>query len=318
MKEQSGAYVDWQKQSNKYGANAEAMASQGLTHSGYSESSQVSMYNTYQNRIATARESHEIAKMNFTNAIKDAQLQNSSALAEIALKAYEQQAQLSIQMVTSKNQLLAQKLEAKQQTHQIYRQQYQDVLDQINKERQEAIQKEQFEREMALAEQKFQEEKRQAQVQEALDREMFEYTKAKASSGGSGGSGDSGGGNNDVPKFDDSKTGGSDKGELNNTKAVQEKKTVTQQSADEYGTFSNGYQPKGIVGYGKLSKTGDTCTVNGNDQNVWKTPDGTKWYWDGSSKQYKVFTATSSKNNGSKAGAVAGGIASTLKNSSKK
>lgn len=55
-KEQMGAYTDWQKQSNKYGANAEIMASNGLANSGYSESSQVSMYNTYQNRIAQARE----------------------------------------------------------------------------------------------------------------------------------------------------------------------------------------------------------------------------------------------------------------------
>ena len=56
-KEQSGAYVDWQKQSNQYGANAETMAAQGLQNTGYSESSQVSMYNQYQNRVATARES---------------------------------------------------------------------------------------------------------------------------------------------------------------------------------------------------------------------------------------------------------------------
>ena len=53
-KEQSGAYVDWQKQSDQYGANAEQMAAQGLQNTGYSESSQVSMYNSYQNRVATA------------------------------------------------------------------------------------------------------------------------------------------------------------------------------------------------------------------------------------------------------------------------
>ena len=42
-KEQAGAYVDWQKQSNQYGANAEQMAANGLTNTGFSESSQVSM-----------------------------------------------------------------------------------------------------------------------------------------------------------------------------------------------------------------------------------------------------------------------------------
>nr|DAQ64087.1 MAG TPA: hypothetical protein [Caudoviricetes sp.] len=71
-KEQSGAYVDWQKQSNMYGANAEQMAASGLAGTGYSESSQVSMYNTYQNRVATAREGYNNAILNYDNAIKDA------------------------------------------------------------------------------------------------------------------------------------------------------------------------------------------------------------------------------------------------------
>ena len=68
-REQSGAYVDWQKQSNEYGANAEEMASAGLANTGFSESSQVSMYNTYQNRVATARESYNLAVQNFNNSI---------------------------------------------------------------------------------------------------------------------------------------------------------------------------------------------------------------------------------------------------------
>ena len=78
LKEQSGAYVDWQKQSNQYGANAEQMAAQGMAGTGYSESSQVSMYNTYQNRVATARDSYNRAVLNYNNAIKDARLQNRS------------------------------------------------------------------------------------------------------------------------------------------------------------------------------------------------------------------------------------------------
>ena len=83
-KEQSGAYVDWQKQSNQYGLNAEQMASAGMTNTGFSESSQVSMYNTYQNRVATARESYNTAVLNYNNAIKDARIQNNAALAQIA------------------------------------------------------------------------------------------------------------------------------------------------------------------------------------------------------------------------------------------
>ena len=51
------------------------------------------------------------------------------------------------------------------------------------------------------------------------------------------------------------------------------------------GTFSNGYQPNNINGK-KLSKTGELCVVNGVTQNVWKTPDGKEWYWDGTENRY--------------------------------
>ena len=69
--------------------------------------------------------------------------------------------------------------------------------------------------------------------------------------------------------------------------------------AAKYGTFSNGYQPKGISGHGKLSKTDKTITVatevkygvdKGKKQNlvqtVWKAEDGTKWYWEGRQNKY--------------------------------
>lgn len=64
--------------------------------------------------------------------------------------------------------------------------------------------------------------------------------------------------------------------------------------AYEYGTFSNGYQPKGISGHGKLkaigSKIFNTRTLAGEPrtvtQNVWQAQDGTKWYWDGRYNKY--------------------------------
>ena len=85
-KEQSGAYADWQKQSNQYGVNAEQRAASGLTNTGYTESSQVSMYNEYQNRVTAARETYSRAVQNYDNAITEARLQNNSTLAEIAYK----------------------------------------------------------------------------------------------------------------------------------------------------------------------------------------------------------------------------------------
>ena len=134
LKEQSGSYVDWQKQSNQYGANAEKMASAGLAGTGYSESSQVSMYNTYQNRVATARESYQRAVLNYDNAIKDAQLQNNAALAEIAYNALQQQLELGLQGFQYKNQLIIDKANKNIEFDNTKWNRYQDVLNQINTE----------------------------------------------------------------------------------------------------------------------------------------------------------------------------------------
>lgn len=171
-KEQSGAYVDWQKQSNEYGANAEKMAAAGLENGGFSESSQVSMYNTYQNRVATARESYNRAVLNYDNAIKDARLQNSSALAEIAYKALRDQLELSLQGFQYKNQLLIEQANKKTEVENNYYGRYQDVLQQINTENALAEQIRQYNEKMA-------EEKRQFN-------ETMAYNKSKSS--GSGGS----------------------------------------------------------------------------------------------------------------------------------
>ena len=133
-KEQAGSYVDWQKQSNQYGVNAEKMASAGLAGSGFSESSQVSMYNTYQNRVATARESYNKAVLNYDNAIKDARLQNNAALAEIAFNALQQQLQLSLEGFQYKNQLISELSDKKMQVESLYNDKWKTQLDVMNKE----------------------------------------------------------------------------------------------------------------------------------------------------------------------------------------
>ena len=143
-KEQSASYVDWQKQSNQYGANAEQMASSGLTNTGYSESSQVGMYNTYQNRVATAREVYNRAVLNYDNAIKEAMLQNNSILAEIAYKSLYQQLEISLAGFQYKNQLVMNKLDTQLGVDNSYYSRYQDVLSQINTENSLAEQIRQF------------------------------------------------------------------------------------------------------------------------------------------------------------------------------
>jgi hypothetical protein len=135
-KEQSAAYVDWQKQSNPYGVNAEQMAANGLTNSGYSESSQVQMYVAYQNRVAVARESYNKAVVDYNNAITEAKLNNSSVLAEIAANALEQSMEATITFLSMGQSLLTQKADAAYKIKQATHSNYMDILNYLENQRQ--------------------------------------------------------------------------------------------------------------------------------------------------------------------------------------
>ena len=154
-KEQSGAYVDWQKQSNQYGVNAEQQAAQGMQNTGYSESSQVAMFNQYQNRVATARETYNRAVLNYDNAIKDARLQNNAALAEIAYNALQKELELSLEGFQYKNNLIIEKSNKKLEVDKTYHEYYQDVLDQINTENALAENVRQYEKSFAEDQRQF-------------------------------------------------------------------------------------------------------------------------------------------------------------------
>lgn len=117
-------------------------------------------------------------------------------------------------------------------------------------------------RQAELQERQFQEQIRQFNENMALQRQQLQ---SRFSGGSGGGRSTSSTSNSDEYGFTDS----------------------AQTDAQKYGTFSNGYQPKGISGHGTLSKSGDTINVNGKTQNIWKTKDGALWYWDGSDRQYK-------------------------------
>ena len=164
-KEQSGAYVDWQKQSNQYGVAAEQQAAAGLAGTGFSESSQVSMYNTYQNRVATARESYNQAVMNYNNAIKDARLQNNAVLAEIAYQALQQQLELSLEGFQYKNSLILEQANKKVEMDNMYYNRYQDVLQQINTENAMAEEQRQFNANYELQQKQFNESVRQFEAE---------------------------------------------------------------------------------------------------------------------------------------------------------
>ena len=136
QREQRGAYSDWQKESNRYGANAEQMAASGLANTGYSESSQVAMYNQYQNRVATARESYQRAVVDYDNAIANARISNNAALAEIAYQALQSTLELSLQGFQYKNQLLQTQLANKQALETEYYGRYKDLYTQAEQVRQ--------------------------------------------------------------------------------------------------------------------------------------------------------------------------------------
>ena len=149
IKEQAGAYADWQKQSDAYGVNAEKMASNGLTRSGYSESSQVQMYSDYQARVTSARETFKRAELNFTNAITNARLQNNAALAQIALDAFAKQSEIAIQGLTAKNGLLSEWTSQKIAVNTMYDNRYQTILDQIYREEQMQLEREKMAQDQA-------------------------------------------------------------------------------------------------------------------------------------------------------------------------
>ncbi len=298
-KEQSASYVDWQKQSNQYGANAEQMAAGGLANTGYAESSQVSMYNTYQNRVATARESYNRAILNYDNAIKDARLQNNSILAEIAYNSLQQQLELSLAGFQYKNQLLTAKADKKAQITDRYHSQYQDVLDQINKENALAEEIRQYNQNYALDLKKYNESVRQYNASLAEEKRQHNNTLAAQQEA--------------TPIVKNPNSSGSDKynakaaeavlrSTVSNTKPASKYAVETEYykgklnpDARKFGTFSNGYQPMGISGHGKLSKTGKTVQLKTQTlsskkqtliQNVWKAEDGTEWYWEGRQNKY--------------------------------
>lgn len=273
-KEQKGSYVDWQKQSNAYGAQAEQMASQGLAQTGFSESSQVSMWNTYQNRIATARESLKRAEIEYDNMMKDAILQNSSALAEIAANAFAQKAALALEGFKYSNDLLTQKADREMQIQSMYESRGQSIIDQINYEEQMRYQQDQD----RIANERYERELSMQEEQWKVEKEMY----------GIG--------------YDDDENIVFD--QVTNSKYWNGERA---ENVGGFGYFKNGYQPKGIwvihngqkvpmklSKYNGGTKAGDifgkdfanSSGVNVANQNIW-TAGGKYFIWNGSKNKYE-------------------------------
>lgn len=141
-KEQKAAYQDYMKQTDRYGVNAEQMAQNGLLGTGYSESSKVSMYNAYQNRVATARESFNRSWTEYENQKTQAIIDNNSALAQLAFDTLKAKLEYSLQGFQYKNNLLQTQIQLQNETEDRYYNKWKDVLSQINTEKAFEYQKE--------------------------------------------------------------------------------------------------------------------------------------------------------------------------------
>lgn len=258
LKEQSASYVDWQKQSNQYGANAEQMAAQGLAGSGYAESSQVSMYNTYQNRVATARESYQRAVVNYNLAIKDARLQNNAALAEIAYQALQQQLELSLEGFQYKNTLIIDQANKKLQVEDMYYNRYQDVLQQINTENSLAEQVRQYNESLAEEQRQYNatlaEQQRQHNESLALQKEQFAWQKAQAAAKSSGSSG--GGSSGGSSKKSSSGSSSSSISKSSGSSSSVKKSSSSGATIDMNSVLALGYGPISEARLAELVKTG--------------------------------------------------------------
>ena len=163
------------------------MASSGLQNTGYSESSQVNMYNTYQNRVATARESYNLAVQNYDNKIAEARLANNSKLAEIAFNALQQELELSLNGFQYKNTLLLDQVNKQQAINDTYYNRWQNVLSQMNTENALAEQIRQYNEKMAYQKQRDKVADAQWQKEFDLAKKASSSSRSYRSSGSSGG-----------------------------------------------------------------------------------------------------------------------------------
>ena len=147
--EAKASYIDYQKEIDKYGVSRENVVNNGLSNSGYAESSKVDMYNTYQNRLGTARKSMQDAGIEFDNAIRQAQLSNDEKLAQNALKALQDKLNIALEGFNYKSDQENNRLNWNNTINNNYYNRYKDVESQINYENEQAEAARQFDEQMA-------------------------------------------------------------------------------------------------------------------------------------------------------------------------
>lgn len=198
--EAKASYIDYQKEVDKYGVSRENVVNNGLSNSGYAESSKVDMYNTYQNRLGTARKSMQDAGIEFDNAIRQAQLSNDEKLAQNALKALQDKLNIALEGFNYKTEQENNRLNWNNTINNNYYNRYKDVESQINYENETAEKIRQYNENMAFQKEQQRLEQQRWEQQMAYQREQDAIANAQKwasinASYSSGGSSLSDGGN---------------------------------------------------------------------------------------------------------------------------
>ncbi len=284
--EQKRAKNDYTSYINPYGLQAESFASNGLLNSGVSETAKLGGYNTYQNRLASANKVMQDAFTQYDNDMNEARLNNDVQKAQNALEKLKMQLEYSENYYNNKNTLTQNQLQYNQSLDSEYFNRYNTEYNNIQQEkaREEAIRQWQAQ---------FDYQKQQdALAQQNWERE-YALSLAKNYGGSSGNGGYS---------LDNSDTSLSGESLSSNGLSIAPNPYTGTINADaKNGVFEwsenpgSGYQPNNIKGQ-KLTKTGDQYNNNGNIQNIWKTPDGRLWYWEGTLNKYIDITADMGKN----------------------
>lgn len=163
-----GLYTEYKKATNPYGLNAEQLYAKGLDNSGYAETTQTDLYNTYQKNVTDTVNNAQKLKADFDFQISQARQNGDITLAQNALQIYMQ-----------KMQLLTQEYELRNNREQYLYQKEQDALAQSNWEKEYAYQQERDAVSDNQWQQSFDYGKSRDQIADNQWQQTFDYNKSR-------------------------------------------------------------------------------------------------------------------------------------------
>lgn len=174
-KTNQGLYAEYKKASNPYGVNAEATYARGLGNSGYAETTQTNLYNTYQKNVTNTINNAQKLKSDFDFQISQARKNGDITLAQNALQIYMQ-----------KMELLTQEYELRNNREQYLYQKEQDALAQSNWEKEYAYQQQRDAVSDNQWQQSFDYQKQRDAVADSQWAKEYALSRSKASNSSSG------------------------------------------------------------------------------------------------------------------------------------